>query len=161
MSFSFGIGDILATLHLFKTIAVEIKNYRDAPANFQQLQVELELLQNTLSQVLHAEPSHGEERELIDRVRAIALHCHGPLQVFLDKMRPKAGTLGHFGKTTTIGNVGLRLHWSMVTQKDVEGLRKIVLSEMVAITVLLSMRQMSVLTTILLCLSLANIHMKN
>lgn len=143
MSFGFGIGDILATLHLFKTIVVEIKNYRDAPANFQQLQVELELLQNTLCQVLHAEPSHDEEKELIDRVRAIAMHCHGPLRVFLDKMRPKAGTLGHFGKTTTISNVGLRLHWSIVTQKDVEGLRKIIISEMVAITILLSMRQIT------------------
>ncbi|KAL4781118.1 hypothetical protein BJX76DRAFT_24670 [Aspergillus varians] len=101
------------------------------------------MLQNTLVQVLRAEPTHDGERELIERIRAVAMHCHGPLQVFLDKMRNKAGALGHFRKTRSLSEVGVRLSWSMITHKDVEDLRKLILSEMVAITVLLSMRQIA------------------
>ncbi|KAL3466458.1 hypothetical protein BJX64DRAFT_284396 [Aspergillus heterothallicus] len=141
ISFGFGISDFLIAFRLFKNVAAEIKNYCDAPAHFQPLRAELGLLQNTLLQAFRAELTLDVEKQFNERIRAIAVHCHGPLQIFLDKMRQKTGALGHFRKMRTLGEVGVRLAWSMVWQKDVKDLRKLIISEMVAITVLLSMQQ--------------------
>ena len=142
MSFGFGTGDFLAALNLFERIATELRNYRDAPVRFRQLTVELELLRNTLLHVLHTEPANLSERENLDRIRAIIIHCYRPLQAFLDKMRSKEGSLGHFRTTRTLSNVSTRLHWSMIMQKDVDDIRKIILSQMTAINMLLSVQQL-------------------
>jgi hypothetical protein len=141
MSFGFSIGDFFATLHLLKRAAEEIRNYRNAPTHFQRLLVELELLQNTIRQAIAAEPTNHGEKALIERIRAIALHCNGPLQMFLDKMRSKEGSLGHFRKRT-FSDVGIRINWSVLTRNDIDDLRKVILSEMVAINMLLSVQQM-------------------
>lgn len=48
-------------------------------------------------------------------------------------MRAKEGSLGHFRTTRSLANIGTRLHWSLVSRKDIDGLRMTILSEMLAI----------------------------
>lgn len=96
MSFGFGVGDLLAALHLFEQVGKELRNYRDAPVRFQQLQGELELLRKSLLQVLHTQPADIAEARTWDCIWAITIHCHGPLQTFLDKMHSAEASLGHF-----------------------------------------------------------------
>jgi len=116
-----------------------VRNYKNAHAHFQQLQVERELVRNTILCILQTEPTEGEN---LDRIRAIAIHCYQPLQVFISKMRFKESSLGHFRTAGTLGAVGAWLHWSMVAEQDVDDLRKVILSEMVAINMLLSVQQL-------------------
>jgi hypothetical protein len=142
MSFGFGIGDFLATLHSVKRIAEELQNYRDAPRHFQQLSAELRLLQNTLQCVLNIRTTDTNEIVMLNRIWIIAMHCHQPLQAFIDKMRSKEPSLGHFRSASTISTIGNRLHWSLITRKDVEHLKKVVLSQMVAINILLGTQQL-------------------
>jgi hypothetical protein len=96
MSFGYAVGDVVAILNLFERVVKEIRNYRDAPRHFQQLQVELELLRNTIQLVLHLQATVPEEKECLERIRAILVHCQQPLQAFVDKMRLKENNLGPF-----------------------------------------------------------------
>jgi hypothetical protein len=142
MSFGYGVGDVFATIHAIKRIVEEIQNYRDAPRHFQQLSAELRLLQATLQSVLDIQTVDHVELENLDRIRLIAIHCQQPLQAFIQKMKLREPSLGHFRTSGTIRTVGRRLHWSLIDKKDVEGLRKVVVSEMVAINILLGLQQL-------------------
>lgn len=133
-----GVGDFIAVLGVFERVAIELRNYHDAPARFQHLSLELDLLVKTVHNVLILEPHNESERQTLDRVRAIVMHCLQPLQAMVDKMRSKESSLGHFRTTRSLSNIGTRLHWSMIAQKDIDELRKIILAEMVAINMLLS-----------------------
>jgi hypothetical protein len=142
MSFGFSVGDFLAAIHTIKRVAEEVQSYKDAPRHFQQLSAELRLLHNTLQCVLHIQTTDSSELAGLDRIRMIAMHCHQPLQAFIDKMRPKETSLGHFRSAGTASTIGRRLHWSLIAKKEVEDMRKVIMSEMVAINVLLGVQQL-------------------
>jgi len=135
-------GEIIAVLGLFERVVLELRNYKDAPAHFQQLGVELDLLSSTLRHASQLQPSNDEERQTLDKVRAIAIHCLIPLLTMADKMRTKESSLGHFRTTRSLASIGTRLHWSMIARKDIDGLRTTILSEMLAINMLLSSQQL-------------------
>ncbi|KAH7199532.1 hypothetical protein DER44DRAFT_842526 [Fusarium oxysporum] len=141
MSFGYGVGDVIAVLGLFERVAIELRNYKDAPIQFQQLRAEIDLLRGTLKQVLILEPECSAECESMEQIRAIVIYCAQPLQSMADKMRTKESSLGHFRTARSLSSIGTRLHWSMIDQSDVEGLRKILLSQMAAINTLLSVQQ--------------------
>ncbi|KAF2233520.1 hypothetical protein EV356DRAFT_533738 [Viridothelium virens] len=141
MSFGYGIGDVPAILGLLERVVIEIRFFRQAPSHFQQLQVELELLRTTLSRVLDLQAEDVAEYECINRVRAITIHCQHGLETFLAKMQSKEPSLGHFRTAWTLSAVGTRLHWSMVTRKDVQELREIVVSQNTSILILLGSLQ--------------------
>ncbi|RBQ77406.1 hypothetical protein FVER14953_01719 [Fusarium verticillioides] len=140
MSFGYGVGDVIALLGLFERIAIELRNYKDAPMHFQQLRAELDLLRGTLKRALSLEPESDAERETLEQIRAIVIYCAQPLQSMADKMRSKESNLGHFKTTRSLRSVGTRLHWSMVGIDDVQELRKTVMSQMAALSVLLSVQ---------------------
>ena len=136
------VGDVIAILGLFERVATELRNYKDAPVHFQHLGAELDLLRSTLRHALQLRPEDDHERETLRKVGAIATHCLHPLQAMADKMRAREGSLGHFRTAGTLANVGTRVHWSLIGRKDVDELRKVVLAEMVAINMLLSVQQL-------------------
>jgi hypothetical protein len=86
MSFGLGVGDALAVLGLFERIAIELRNYKSAPAHFQQLGAELDLLQSAIRHVLRVVPHTLHDRQTIERVRAIVMHCLPAVQTLMDKM---------------------------------------------------------------------------
>ncbi|KAL9087610.1 MAG: hypothetical protein Q9165_006534 [Trypethelium subeluteriae] len=148
MSFGFGVGDVLAVLSLLERVIIEIRHFKQAPLHFQQLQVELELLRNTLSQILKLQPENVVEFEFMGRIRAITLLCHRALEVFIDKMISKSHSLGCFRTANTLSSMGARLHWSMVARKDVSELRDVIISMNTSILMLLGMLQITRMKTI-------------
>lgn len=136
------VGDVIAIVNLFERVILELRNYRDAPPHFQQLSVELDLLISTLRHASQLRPSNEDERKTLDKVGAIARACLIPLQDLVDKMRAKEGSLGHFRTMRSLANIGTRLHWSLISRKDIDGLRMTILSEMLAINMLLSTQQL-------------------
>ncbi|TXB99616.1 hypothetical protein FocTR4_00013632 [Fusarium oxysporum f. sp. cubense] len=141
MSFGYAVGDVIAILGLFERIAIELRNYKDAPMHFQRLCAELDLVRSTLKHALILEPESPAERQTLEKVRAIITHCGQPLQSMAEKMRAKESSLGHFETTRSLSSIGTRLHWSMIAQGDVEELRKTIMSQMAAINILLSVQQ--------------------
>lgn len=135
-------GEVIAILGLFERVAIELRNYKDAPLHFQHLGVELDLLRSTLRHALQLRPDNDDERHTLDKVGAIAMHCLQPLQAMAEKMRAKESSLGHFRTAGSLVNIGTRVHWSLIARKDVDELRKVVLAEMVAINMLLSAQQL-------------------
>jgi hypothetical protein len=135
-------GEVIAILGLFERVAIELRNYKDAPAHFQHLGVELDLLRSTLRHALQLRPENDDERHTLDKVGVIAMHCLQPLQAMAEKMRAKESSLGHFRTTGGLVNIGTRVHWSLIARKDVDELRKVILAEMVAINMLLSAQQL-------------------
>ena len=142
MSFRLDLNDILTTVCLFERIVEELRSYKNAPSHFQNLALEVQLLHKTLGHVLDLAPYNGIDQAALEQVRAIALHCLQPLQALTDKIRVKESSLGHFRTTRSISSIGIRLHWSMIDAEDVEKVRRVILSEMVAINVLLSTQQL-------------------
>ncbi|KAH7006401.1 hypothetical protein EDB82DRAFT_573157 [Fusarium venenatum] len=143
MSFGYGVGDFIAVLGLFERIALELRNYKDAPMHFQQLRAELDLVHSTLKHVLSLEPDCKEEFQSLEQIRAIVMHCSQPLQTMVNKMRSKESSLGHFRSTRSLSGIGERLHWSMIAQGDVDAVRKTILSQMAAVNILLSVQQLT------------------
>ena len=142
MSFGYAVGDVIAILQLFERVALEVRNYRNAPQHFQQLGVELQLLQGTLRRLLQVEASCEDEKQQLEHIRAIAIHCHQPVQAFINKMRGSDKSLGHVRPSTTLSTIGRRLHWSLIAKNDVDDLRKVLMSEMIAINMLLGLQQL-------------------
>ena len=142
MSLGYGLGDVIAILNLFERVALGVRSYRSAPEHFQQLGAELHLLQRALHRLLQVEPSDEDEARELEQIRAIAIHCHQPIQAFVNKMRPSDKSLGHVPSSRTLSTIGHRLHWSLITRKDVDDLRKVIMSEMIAINMLVGMQQL-------------------
>lgn len=142
MSFGYAVGDVIAVLNLLERIAIEIRNYRDAPHHFQELQAQLDIHKTTIQTVLSIEPRCVEDFAIIQRMRAIALHSGRPLQHFIDIMHGNETALGHFRTRSALRSIGTRLHWSMIAKRDVEELRAALLSNMLAINILLSTVQL-------------------
>lgn len=142
MSFGYAVGDVVAVLGLLERIAIEMRNYRDAPHHFQELQAQLDIHKTTIRTVLSIEPRCVEDFAVIQRMRAIALHSGRPLQHFIDTLHGKETALGHFRTRGALRSIGTRLHWSMIARKDVEELRAALLSNMLAINILLSTVQL-------------------
>ena len=136
------VGDAIAILNLFERVVLELRNYRDAPSHFQQLSTELDLLSSTLRHASQLRPSNEDERKTLEKVGAIARACLIPIQDLADKMRTKEGSLGHYRTTRSLASIGTRLHWSLISRKDIDGLRTTILSEMLAINMLLSTLQL-------------------
>ena len=88
------------------------------------------------------EPACEDEKQQLEHIRAIAIHCHQPVQAFINKMRGSEKTMGHFRASTTLSTIGRKLHWSLVTKNDVDDLRKVIMSEMIAINMLLGLQQL-------------------
>ena len=61
MSFGYTVGNVSAVLTLIEHITHKVRNYRDTPAYFQQLHVELSLMQNTIQYVIQLEPADNLE----------------------------------------------------------------------------------------------------
>ena len=142
MSINYGIGDALAVVNLIERVVVELRAYRDAPKHFQHLALELQLLQRALRRLLEIEPCDNSDLQQLEEIKAIAMHCRQPLLDFINKMRPSEPYLGPIGLTGTLSSIGKRLHWSLLTRKDVEGLRQAAISEMTAINMLLAVQQL-------------------
>ncbi|KAK6721381.1 hypothetical protein SNK04_000279 [Fusarium graminearum] len=142
MSFGYAVGDVIAVLGLFERIAIELRNYKDAPVHFQQLRAELDLVHSTLKHVLSLESDCKEELQTLEQIRAIVIHCSQPLQAMVNKMRSKESSLGHFKSTRNLGAIGERLHWSMIAQGDVDSVRKMIMSQMAAINIRMSVQQL-------------------
>ncbi len=137
MSFGYAVGDVIAVLGLFERIAVELRNYKNAPAHFQQLGVEIDLLQSAIRHALRLIPQNDAHRQTLERVRAIVAHCLPPLQALIGKMRSKESSLGHFRTSRSLSNIGTRIHWSMIAKQDVDEVRVTIMSEIAAINMLL------------------------
>jgi hypothetical protein len=106
MSFGYAVGDAIAVLNLAERIAEEIKAYRDAPRHFQRLSAELNILRSTIQNVLDIQIASPIDLPNLNRIRAIAMHCHQPLQAFVTKMQSSEASLGHYRTTRTISAVG-------------------------------------------------------
>ncbi|KAF4499635.1 hypothetical protein FAGAP_4185 [Fusarium agapanthi] len=145
MSFGYSIGDLIAIAGLIERIVVEVKSYKEAPHHFQRLAIELDFLSKVCHQAFHLVSSRVDEQARLERVRAIALQCLGPLQEFEEKMRRYENTLGpkdcsDNSRKGWVRSFKKRLHWSAIARHEVDELRAILTSEILAINTLLTMQ---------------------
>lgn len=147
------IGDILAVSGAIERIIGEVKSYREAPIHFRRLAIELDFLGQVCNQVFTLQPTAPDEQAHIERIRAISMQCLGPLRSFEEKMRSYHNTFGiQAGYTSTTSTswtvvkwrvrkpkAAQRLHWSAIARHEVDELRAILTSEILAINVILTM----------------------
>ncbi|KAI4158381.1 MAG: hypothetical protein LQ342_007467 [Letrouitia transgressa] len=145
MSFGVGVGDVVAVVGLLERIAIELRNYDDAPIHFRQTSAELHLFHRALSRLLKIEPLDEGDKEWIDQIRAIAIQSHQPLLIFIERMKPKEITMGlnNGRRTMALNTIGRRLHWSLIAKKDVAELRKVVVASMTAVNMMLGIHQLT------------------
>ncbi|KAI1387742.1 uncharacterized protein F4822DRAFT_444337 [Hypoxylon trugodes] len=136
------VGDAIAVLGLLERIGTEIRNYRHAPAQFQEFSVEIDFWCSTLRCVLRLNPEDVVDPSNLEKIRAIVMNCLRPLQDLANKMQVKEGVLGHFRTTRSVSAIGTRLHWSII-HKDVEEARSILISQMNTMLILLGIQQLS------------------
>ena len=152
------LGDIIAIGGLIERIIAEVKSYHEAPLHFQRLAIELEFLSQVCNQVFSLRPSLPDELAHIERIRAISMQCLGPLQAFEEKMKRYENTLGQHARApppgpqlgssrkrkrfaTRVADFKNQLHWSAIARHEVDELRAILTSEILAINTLLTMHE--------------------
>lgn len=105
MSFGVGIGDVVAIIQTFERVAKEIRSYRDAPAQFQQLGAGLYLLQQALQRLLQVNPVYEAEWQEMELIRAIVIYCHRHVQAFVENMGPFESAVGQVKSSMTIRKI--------------------------------------------------------
>jgi hypothetical protein len=146
---------VIAFAGLIERIIVEVKSYQSAPEHFQRLALELSFLSQVCIQIHQLEPTSSGEMAHLQRIRAISIKCLGPLRAFEEKMRKFDSVLsadnwkGGSGDIKSSAQRKLesfrkRLHWSMIEKREVDELRAILASEILAINTLLGTQQWSV-----------------
>lgn len=148
---SHSIGDVIAVANLIERIVAEVNSYRSAPLHFQRLSIELSFLSQVCTQVFRLEPILPDEITQLERIRAIAIQCLVPLRQFEAKMTGYENTLGSHAvvhsklgksrKRKRWSHFKKRLHWSAIARHEVDELRAIITSEILAMNTLLSMQQ--------------------
>lgn len=135
---SVSVGDVIALMGLVERVVTELRNYRDAPAHFQQASAELHFFQAILSRLRKMEIDDDEDQELLGLIRANAIRCQQPIAKFLEKMKPKESLLGSGsgGKKLSFTAVKDRLHWSMIARGDLEDLREVVTTTIIMLMVM-------------------------
>ncbi|KAK4102634.1 hypothetical protein N658DRAFT_558251 [Parathielavia hyrcaniae] len=150
------IGDFFAVAGLIERIAGEVKSYKEAPQHFQRLAIELDFLSKVCLQTFDLRPTNAEDLARLERIRAIALQCLGPLREFEEKMRryesslDPAANVGVAEEASARRRLSLakkRSHWSAIAKHEVDKLRAILTSEILAINTLLAMQQWHVVFT--------------
>ncbi|KAH0552904.1 hypothetical protein GP486_006898, partial [Trichoglossum hirsutum] len=144
ISFGFAVSDFIAVLGLAERLCAEIKSYRQAPAHLEQLGRELGFLHQVLSRLDQITPSAGNDADAaqIERMKAIATHCRGPLKSFIDRMGTFEEFLGCHRVERSLKGMKKRLHWSIsVSKNEVGDVRAIVVSQILAINTLLNAQQ--------------------
>jgi hypothetical protein len=130
---------------VIERIVAEVKAYKEAPLHFQRLAIELDFLYKVCHQVFELRPSSAADLAQLERIRAIALHCLGPLKEFETKMGGYESSLGlnlqPKSKSGNLSRFKKRLQWSAITGHEVDELRAILTSELLAINTLLSMQR--------------------
>jgi hypothetical protein len=140
------IGDFVAIAGVIERIVVEVRSYKEAPLHFQRLAIELGFLSKVCHQAFDLRPSGADDLAQLERIRAIALQCLGPLREFEERMRgyQNALALGASGNKASRrerwSRVKKRLHWSAIARFEVDALRAILTSEILTINTLLSMQ---------------------
>lgn len=139
------IGDFVAIAGVIERIVTEVKAFNEAPLQFQRLAIELDFLSKVCHQVFELRPSNAEDLAQLERIRAIALHCLGPLKDFENKMKGYESALSSGSepksKSGNWSRVKKRLHWSAIARHEVDELRAILTSELLAINSLLSLQR--------------------
>lgn len=147
------IGDILAVAGAIEKIIGEVKYYREAPIHFRRLAIELGFLGQVCNQVFTLQPTLPDERAHIERIRAISMQCLGPLRSFEEKMRSYHNTFGIQANRNSTASTSWsivkwrdrkpkaaqRLHWSAIARHEIDELRAILTSEILAINSILTM----------------------
>lgn len=139
------LGDIVTLGNLAERIAHEVNSYHSAPLHFQRLSIEIGFISKLCSQMLGLEPSSPSERNQLERIRVIAIQCLGPIRAFEEKMREYDDNLGAKswenevrGVKQKFKSLKKRLHWSLIRRKEVDELRAILASEMLAMNTIIS-----------------------
>ena len=103
------IGDIVVVSKLIYRIGVELKKNSDSAADYQDLLIELEALNRSLTSLEDIKVAqHGRRR--LDGIRALALACKLPLQDFLKKIEKFESFLGPWNKTShSVSGIAQRL----------------------------------------------------
>ena len=148
MALGCSLGDAIAVAGVIERIVAEVRSYRSAPQHFQRLAIELGFLSQVCTQILHVTPTVPSEIAQLQRIRAIAIQCLGPLQNFESKMRRYDSVIGPeawkggpvSGAQERLSNFRKKLHWSAIERREVDELRAILASEILAINTLLSIQ---------------------
>jgi len=139
---------MIAIVNSTNRIIYEVNSYRSDPHHFQRLSIELGFISKVCTQILSLEPSLPSETIQLQRIRAIVMQCLGPIQDFEKKMRRYDRSLAtdawkneNKGVGERVKEYKRRLHWSMIERKEVDELRAILASEILAVNTLLSVQE--------------------
>ena len=159
VAFGFSVGDLLALTKVTSKVVSELKEVGslkadlefwsligidndtqsgEAPAKYQNLIVDLELLKTALSRLYDVEPGqHGLKH--LESIRAAATACQRTLEAFLDRISKFDKTLGSWdAKEKRFRGIGRRIQFSVAFEKEVKELRTTLAGHVSTIMVLLA-----------------------
>lgn len=126
-------------------IVVELSKHGRSSSEYQELLLELDLLDRALKQVQSLVPAAHDDVRRLASIRALATTCKLPLAAFLNKIEKFDNKLGTWtaGKNRFAG-FPRRMQWSLMFQQDVKDLRAKLAAHVQTITLLLMTQTRSV-----------------
>ena len=157
--FGFSAGDCVAVVKLTGKVVSELKEVGlpksdlpqptrvtannnsqsgEAPVKYQNLLVQLELLQRALSKLNDIKPAANDLKHL-EAIRAGSEACRRPLETFLERVSKFDKALGSWdAKEKRFRGVGKRIQYSVAFEKEVKELRTTLAGHLSTITMLLA-----------------------
>jgi RNA recognition motif-containing protein len=139
-AFGFSVGDFIAAIELCTKVAKALKEASTAAAEYQQVVLELQGLQNVLTRLAALEPT-GSNIQYVNAIRGAALASTLPLQEFLSKLEKFDKSMSPFAaktKTLSLSKAGRQTQYALFMADEVKKLRAVVYGNVIRINVMLA-----------------------
>ncbi|KAL9621170.1 MAG: hypothetical protein Q9160_004421 [Pyrenula sp. 1 TL-2023] len=138
-AFGFSAGDFIAAIELCTKVAKVLKDSGAAAAEYQQVVLELQGLQNILTRLSAFEPTESNAQH-VNAIRGAALASILPLQGFLLKLKKFEHSMSPFAakKTFTMSRAGRQTQYALVMADEIKKMRAVIYGNVIRINVLLA-----------------------
>ncbi|KAF2635384.1 hypothetical protein P280DRAFT_194530 [Massarina eburnea CBS 473.64] len=136
-AFGFSVGDFIAAIGLCTKVAKTLKGSSGVSAEYQQVIIEIEGLQDALTRLARLEPTESNI-DHVNAIRRMALACSLPMQDFLSKLERYEGSMSPFTTGKSIRSVGKKAEYAVFMSEEVKTMRTMISGKVISINLLLA-----------------------
>ncbi|KAH7072598.1 hypothetical protein BKA63DRAFT_46417 [Paraphoma chrysanthemicola] len=136
-AFGFSVGDFIAVIGLCTKVAKALKDAGGAAAEYQQVIIEIDGLQNALTRLASLEPTESNI-DHVNAIRKMALACNLPLQDFLSKLEKYEAAMSPFATGKSYSSTGKKAQYALFMSEEVKTIRAMISGKVISINLLLA-----------------------
>ncbi|KAH8742784.1 hypothetical protein BGZ57DRAFT_382080 [Hyaloscypha finlandica] len=131
-TFGFSVGDFISVVALITKVSKALKSTGGAASEYQHVCFELEALKGILERLATLQPDASNINQ-VNHIRATALGCQLPLQLFLQKIQKFETSLGASPSSKSLSGAVRKGQWAVFMTEEISRLRSEICAKMTII----------------------------